>query len=284
MKILVTGITGQLGHDVMAELAARGHEAVGATRQEMPLTDFPALRAHLMRVRPDAVIHCAAYTAVDRAEEEKTACMIVNGGATREIAAACRDLGVKLLYLSTDYVFPGTGDGFYEPDDEKGPQNAYGLSKLAGEEAIEELLTRYFIVRISWVFGVNGKNFVKTMLRLAETHDALTVVDDQVGSPTYTRDLARLLVDMVESEKYGVYHATNEGVCSWAEFAKEIFRQAGKDTTVTPVPSSAYPTPAKRPKNSRLSKACLDAAGFCHLPPWQDALARYLEELKALKA
>lgn len=284
MKILVTGITGQLGHDVMAELAARGHEAVGATRQDMPLTDFPALRAHLMRVRPDAVIHCAAYTAVDRAEEEKTACMIVNGGATREIAAACRDLGAKLLYLSTDYVFPGTGDGFYEPDDEKGPQNAYGLSKLAGEEAIEELLTRYFIVRISWVFGVNGKNFVKTMLRLAETHDALTVVDDQVGSPTYTRDLARLLVDMVESEKYGVYHATNEGVCSWADFAKEIFRQAGKDTTVTPVPSSAYPTPAKRPKNSRLSKACLDAAGFCHLPPWQDALARYLEELKALKA
>ncbi len=284
MKILVTGITGQLGHDVMAELAARGHEAVGATRQDMPLTDFPALRAHLMRVRPDAVIHCAAYTAVDRAEEEKTACMIVNGGATREIAAACRDLSAKLLYLSTDYVFPGTGDGFYEPDDEKGPQNAYGLSKLAGEEAIEELLTRYFIVRISWVFGVNGKNFVKTMLRLAETHDALTVVDDQVGSPTYTRDLARLLVDMVESEKYGVYHATNEGVCSWAEFAKEIFRQAGKDTTVTPVPSSAYPTPAKRPKNSRLSKDCLDAAGFCRLPPWQDALARYLEELKALKA
>lgn len=284
MKILVTGITGQLGHDVMAELAARGHEAVGATRQDMPLTDFPALRAHLMRVRPDAVIHCAAYTAVDRAEEEKTACMIVNGGATREIAAACRDLGAKLLYLSTDYVFPGTGDGFYEPDDEKGPQNAYGLSKLAGEEAIEELLTRYFIVRISWVFGVNGKNFVKTMLRLAETHDALTVVDDQVGSPTYTRDLARLLVDMVESERYGVYHATNEGVCSWAEFAREIFRQAGKDTTVAPVPSSAYPTPAKRPKNSRLSKACLDAAGFCHLPPWQDALARYLEELKALKA
>ena len=283
MKILVTGITGQLGHDVMAELAARGHEAVGATRQDMPLTDFPALRAHLMRVRPDAVIHCAAYTAVDRAEEEKTACMIVNGGATREIAAACRDLGAKLLYLSTDYVFPGTGDGFYEPDDEKGPQNAYGLSKLAGEEAIEELLTRYFIVRISWGFGVNGKNFVKTMLRLAETHDALTVVDDQVGSPTYTRDLARLLVDMVESEKYGVYHATNEGVCSWAEFAKEIFRQAGKNTTVTPVPSSAYPTPAKRPKNSRLSKACLDAAGFCRLPPWQDALARYLEELKALK-
>lgn len=284
MKILVTGITGQLGHDVMAELAARGHEAVGATRQDMPLTDFPALRAHLMRVRPDAVIHCAAYTAVDRAEEEKTACMIVNGGATREIAAACRALGAKLLYLSTDYVFPGTGDGFYEPDDEKGPQNAYGLSKLAGEEAIEELLTRYFIVRISWVFGVNGKNFVKTMLRLAETHDALTVVDDQVGSPTYTRDLARLLVDMVESERYGVYHATNEGVCSWAEFAREIFRQAGKDTTVAPVPSSAYPTPAKRPKNSRLSKACLDAAGFCHLPPWQDALARYLEELKALKA
>ena len=218
MKILVTGITGQLGHDVMEET-----------------------------------------------------CMIVNGGATREIAAACRDIGAKLLYLSTDYVFPGTGEDFYEPDDAKGPQNAYGLSKLAGEEAVEELLTRYFIVRISWVFGVNGKNFIKTMLRLAETHDTLTVVDDQIGSPTYTRDLARLLV--------GIYHATNEGVCSWADFAKEIFRQAGRAVTVTPVPSTAYPTPAKRPKNSRLSKRCLDAAGFSRLPDWQDALARYLREL-----
>ena len=192
----------------MEELAARGHEAVGATRREMPLTDFPALRAQIEAVRPDAVIHCAAYTAVDRAEAEKETCMIVNGGATREIAAACRDIGAKLLYLSTDYVFPGTGEDFYEPDDAKGPQNAYGLSKLAGEEAVEELLTRYFIVRISWVFGVNGKNFIKTMLRLAETHDTLTVVDDQIGSPTYTRDLARLLVDMVESERYGIYHAT----------------------------------------------------------------------------
>lgn len=279
MKILVTGITGQLGHDVMEELAARGHEAVGATRREMPLTDFPALRAQIEAVRPDAVIHCAAYTAVDRAEAEKETCMIVNGGATREIAAACRDIGAKLLYLSTDYVFPGTGEDFYEPDDAKGPQNAYGLSKLAGEEAVEELLTRYFIVRISWVFGVNGKNFIKTMLRLAETHDTLTVVDDQIGSPTYTRDLARLLVDMVESERYGIYHATNEGVCSWADLAKEIFRQAGRAVTVTPVPSTAYPTPAKRPKNSRLSKRCLDVAGFSRLPAWQDALARYLREL-----
>lgn len=279
MKILVTGITGQLGHDVMKELAARGHEAIGASRKEFSLTDFDAARAFLEQAKPDAIIHCAAYTAVDKAEDEKDQCMIVNGGATRNLATIARDLGAKFVYISTDYVFPGTGEQAYDVDAPKGPTNAYGLSKLAGEEAVQELLEKYFIVRISWVFGVNGKNFIKTMLKLAETYNALTVVDDQIGSPTYTADLARLLVDMVESDKYGVYHATNEGFCSWADFAKEIFRQAGKDVTVTPVPSSAYPTKATRPKNSRMSKAALDAAGFCRLPTWQDALSRYLKEL-----
>lgn len=280
MKILVTGITGQLGHDVMLELEKRGHEAIGASRKECPLTDFEAARAFVEKVHPDAIIHCAAYTAVDQAEDEKDLCMIVNGGATRTLAAAAKAIGAKFIYLSTDYVFPGLGETPYEVDAPKGPTNAYGLSKLAGEEAVQELLEKYFIVRISWVFGVNGKNFVRTMLKLAETHDTLTVVDDQVGSPTYTKDLARLLVDMAGSEKYGVYHATNEGFCSWADFAKEIFHQAGKNVTVTPVPSSAYPTKATRPKNSRLSKAALDAAGFSRLPTWQDALKRYLRELE----
>ena len=279
MKTLVTGITGQLGHDVMLELQSRNHEAIGASRSDFELTDFAAARAFVLRTRPDAIIHCAAYTAVDRAEDEKDLCMVVNGGATRALAAAAKEVGAKFVYLSTDYVFPGIGDQPYEADAPKGPVNAYGLSKLAGEVAVQELLEAYFIVRISWVFGVNGKNFIKTMLRLAETHDALTVVDDQVGSPTYTKDLARLLVDMVESDRYGVYHATNEGFCSWAAFATEIFRQAGKRVTVTPVPSSVYPTKAVRPKNSRLSKSSLDAAGFHRLPTLNDALSRYLKEL-----
>ena len=280
MKIVVTGTTGQLGHDAAIELARRGHTVISATRQDFSLTDFAAARDFLTAKRPDAVLHAAAYTAVDKAEDEKELAMVTNGGATRNIAAICRDLGAKLLYLSTDYVFPGTGEKPYETDAPKGPQNAYGLSKLAGEEAIEELLEKYYIVRISWVFGVNGKNFIRTMLRLAETHDRLTVVADQIGSPTYTKDLSRLLADMLESEQYGIYHATNEGFCSWADFAREIFRQAGKAVTVTPVPTTAYPTRARRPLNSRLSKKSLDDAGFARLPAWQDALTRYLAELK----
>uniref|UniRef100_UPI0025EC6C3F dTDP-4-dehydrorhamnose reductase n=1 Tax=uncultured Selenomonas sp. TaxID=159275 RepID=UPI0025EC6C3F len=195
MKILVTGITGQLGHDVMKALTARGHEAVGASRKEFSLTDFDAARAFVEHVHPDAIIHCAAYTAVDKAEDEQNQCMIVNGGATRNLAAVARDIGAKFVYISTDYVFPGIGEEAYDVDAPKGPTNVYGLSKLAGEEAVQELLTKYFIVRISWVFGVNGKNFIKTMLKLAETHDKLTVVDDQIGSPTYTADLAELLAD-----------------------------------------------------------------------------------------
>ena len=279
MKILVTGVTGQLGHDCVQELQSRGIEARGVASRDFSLTDGEAVRAYLQSYRPDAVIHCAAYTAVDKAEDERELCEAVNGAGTRNIASACRELDCKLVYISTDYVFPGTGDLVYEVDGEKSPCNAYGLSKLHGEQAVQELMQKYFIVRISWVFGVNGKNFIRTMLKLAESHDKLTVVADQVGSPTYTRDLARLLADMVQTEKYGVYHATNEGYCSWAELAAETFRQAGCGAVVEPVPSTAYPTKAVRPKNSRLSKASLDTAGFERLPRWQDAVGRYLIEL-----
>ena len=205
--------------------------------------------------------------------------MKVNGRATEVIANVCKEIDAKMIYISTDYVFPGTSEKPYEVDDPKNPPNAYGRSKLAGEDAVLKLLDKYFIVRISWVFGVNGKNFVKTMLRLSDTKDRLTVVNDQIGSPTYTADLAPLLVDMVQTDKYGIYHATNEGFCSWAEFAAEIFRQIGSKTEVVPIPSSDYPTKAVRPLNSRLSKQKLDNAGFRRLPIWQDAVTRYLLEV-----
>lgn len=283
MKILVTGVTGQLGHDCVKELEDRGFEACGVSSRDFSLTDQAAVRSFLLAYHPDAVIHCAAYTAVDRAEDEVEQCMAVNEGGTRALAKACREIGAKMLYISTDYVFPGNGTEPYEVDDEKDPQNVYGRSKLAGEQAVRELLDAYFIVRISWVFGLNGRNFVRTMLQLSETHDMLTVVDDQIGSPTYTRDLAVLLADMIQTNAYGVYHATNEGFCSWADFAREIFRQAGRDTVVTPVPSSAYPTRAARPKNSRLSKKSLDQMRFARLPRWQDAVGRYLIELGTMK-
>lgn len=283
MKILVTGVTGQLGHDCIRELEDRGIEVRGVSSRDFSLTDYDAVRRFVREYRPDAVIHCAAYTAVDRAEDEEERCMAVNAGGTRALAEACRMIQAKMLYISTDYVFPGDGEQPYEVNDEKGPQNVYGRSKLAGEEAVQEVLDAYFIVRISWVFGLNGKNFIRTMLRLGETHDSLTVVDDQIGSPTYTRDLAVLLADMVQTDAYGVYHATNEGFCSWAGFAAEIFRQAGRKTKITPVPSSAYPTKATRPKNSRLSKRSLDEAGFMRLPRWQDAVGRYLIELDTIK-
>ncbi len=283
MKVLVTGASGQLGYDCMRELALRGIEAKGVSSKEFPLTDTAKMREVAEAYAPDAVLHCAAWTAVDKAEDEKETCEAVNAGGTRALAEICRDIHAKMLYISTDYVFPGTGLRPYMVDDHTAPCNAYGLSKLHGEEAVRETLKRYFIVRISWVFGIHGKNFVRTMLKLSETHDKLTVVDDQVGSPTYTRDLASLLVDMIGTEKYGTYHATNEGFCSWAEFAREIFRQAGRKTVVEPVSSTAYPTKAVRPKNSRLSKEYLDAAGFKRLPVWQDAVGRYLIELAAEK-
>ena len=279
MRVLVTGVTGQLGFDVMRELAARGIEAEGATRADFSLTDETSIRSFVTAIAPTAVIHCAAYTAVDKAEDEPKVAFAVNEGGTRSLAKICRQIGAKMIYVSTDYVFPGDGENFYEPPMPKAPQNVYGKSKLAGELAVAENLDEHFIVRISWVFGVNGKNFVRTMLQLAQNHDELKVVADQIGSPTYTRDVARLLVDMVESDRYGVYHATNEGVCSWAEFAEEIFRQSGNSTRVVPVPSAEYPTKAVRPLNSRLSKNSLDAAHFKRLPHWKDALGRYLIEL-----
>ena len=283
MRVLVTGVTGQLGHDCVIELQDRDMEVRGVSSKEFPLTDAGAMRRYMEAYRPTAVIHCAAYTAVDRAEDDKETCMAVNAEGTAALARLCRDFHAKMVYISTDYVFPGDGTEPYAVDAPKDPKNVYGQSKLAGEEAVQQILKRYFIVRISWVFGINGKNFVRTMLKLGQTHKALTVVDDQIGSPTYTRDLAVLLADMIQTEEYGVYHATNEGFCSWAEFAAEIFRQAGMDIKVTPVPSSAYPTRAVRPHNSRMSKKSLREAGFSLLPRWQDAIGRYLIELESLK-
>ena len=281
MKVLVTGVTGQLGYDVMRVLPKRSVDAIGASRSLMPLNDPARVRAVIERERPDTVIHCAAYTAVDRAEDEPVLCHAINGTATRAIAAGCEAVNARLVYISTDYVFPGEGEMFYETDDRTAPCNTYGASKLAGEQAVREEMAsgRFFIVRTSWVFGIHGRNFIRTILGLAKDRDTLTVVDDQIGSPTYTADLAALLADMAESERYGVYHATNEGICSWAELATEAIRLRGLRTRVTPVSSESYPTKAIRPKNSRLSKASLDKGGFRRLPDWKDAVGRYLAEL-----
>lgn len=280
MKVLVTGVKGQLGYDVVNELEKRGMEAVGVDIEEMDITDAQSVERVLNEAAPDAVIHCAAYTAVDAAEEQEEICRRVNADGTRNIAKMCRELDIKMIYISTDYVFDGQGTRPWEPEDTRKPLNVYGQTKYEGELAVQELLEKYFIVRIAWVFGINGKNFIKTMLRLAETNKRLTVVNDQYGSPTYTYDLARLLVDMVLTEKYGVYHATNEGICTWYEFACEIFKQAGIDMEVVPVTAAEYQAKAKRPENSRMSKDKLTDNGFDRLPPWQDALKRYLEAIR----
>lgn len=279
MKVLVTGVKGQLGYDVMAELARRNIEAIGVDIDEMDITDKISVEKVIGEAAPDVVVHCAAYTAVDAAEDNEALCRRVNADGTRNIAEVCKKLDCKMVYISTDYVFDGQGTRPWEPDDERHPLNVYGQTKYEGELAVQENLSKYFIVRIAWVFGKNGKNFVKTMLKLAETHDKLTVVNDQFGSPTYTYDLARLLVDMIQTDKYGIYHATNEGICTWYEFACKIFRQAGVKIEVTPVPASEYPAKAKRPENSRLDKSKLTENGFERLPSWQDALARYLKEI-----
>lgn len=279
MRVLVTGVSGQLGYDVAQVLAQRGIEYRGTSSKDLDITDRAAVEHLMQSYRPDAVIHCAAYTKVDLAEDEPERCWAVNADGTRNLAAACREIGAKMLYISTDYVFPGTGEQFRRTDDPVSPVNTYGRSKLAGELAVQSLLETYFIVRISWVFGKNGNNFVKTMLRLAETRTELTVVCDQIGSPTYTADLAPLLCDMVQTERYGIYHATNGGTCAWSEFAKAIFELADKQVTVYPIPTSAYPTRAVRPLNSRMSKECLHSNGFQELPEWKNALARYLKEI-----
>ena len=301
MKVLVTGVGGQLGHDVMNELASRGYEGIGSDIKEtysgiqdctavttmpyvpMDITDASSVEKVLTDAKPDVVVHCAAWTAVDLAEDEdkKDIVKAVNATGTKNIADVCKKLDCKMVYISTDYVFNGEGLRPWEPDDHREPLNVYGLTKYEGEIAVEQNLEKYFIVRIAWVFGVNGKNFIKTMLRLGQERGAVSVVNDQIGSPTYTYDLSKLLVAMIQTDKYGRYHATNEGLCSWYEFACEIFRQAGMDEVkVTPVESSAFPVKAKRPSNSRLNKDKLTENGFERLPAWQDALGRYLEELK----
>lgn len=280
MKVLVTGTKGQLGYDVVKELEKRGHTAVAVDIEEMDITDAGSVDQVITEAGVEAVIHCAAYTAVDAAEENEELCRKVNAEGTENIAKVCKKLDLKMIYISTDYVFDGKGERPWEPDDERHPLNMYGQTKYEGELAVEKYLEKYFIVRIAWVFGVNGKNFIKTMLKLGETHSELNVVDDQVGSPTYTYDLAVLLVDMVETEKYGRYHATNEGLCTWYEFAKEIFRQADVDIKVNPVTSEMFPAKATRPKNSRMSKEKLEENGFHRLPTWQNALERYLGEIR----
>lgn len=279
MKVFVTGVKGQLGYDVIKELEKRGLEAVGVDIDEMDITDAESVDRVITEANPDAVIHCAAYTAVDAAEDNEELCRKVNADGPRNIAKVCKKLDIKMIQISTDYVFDGQGERAWEPDDACGPQSVYGRTKLEGELAVREILEKYFIVRIAWVFGINGKNFVKTMLRLAETHDQLTVVNDQFGSPTYTYDLARLLVDMVQTDKYGIYHATNEGFCSWYDFACAIFKAAGKNTVVKPVTTAEYGAKAFRPYNSRMSKEKLTENGFERLPAWEDALERYLKEL-----
>lgn len=305
MKVFVTGVSGQLGYDVVKELLGRGYAVVGSDIAEneksaslaemakgaasyefatLDITDCTATDALLQRVKPDAVVHCAAWTAVDAAEDEENIEKVkaVNVTGTRNIATACKVLDCKMIYISTDYVFDGQGETPWEADcTDYAPLSVYGQTKLDGELAVKELLTKYFIVRIAWVFGLNGNNFIKTMLNIGKKYDTLRVVSDQIGTPTYTPDLARLLADMAETEKYGCYHATNEGgFISWYDFACEIFKQAGYDTKVTPVTTEEYGlSKAKRPFNSRLDKSKLVQKGFVPLPEWKDALGRYLKEM-----
>lgn len=284
MKVLVTGVKGQLGYDVVNELTKRGHTAIGVDIDEMDITDKHSVQTVIEKTKPDAVIHCAAWTAVDLAEDEDKIALVraVNTDGTRNIAEICKKLNCKMMYISTDYVFNGQGTEPWEPDcKDYEPLNVYGQTKLGGELAVANLLEKYFIVRIAWVFGVNGNNFIKTMLNVGKKYDELTVVNDQIGTPTYTYDLARLLVDMIETKKYGYYHATNEGgYISWYDFACEIFKQAGYNTKVKPVTTEEYGlSKAKRPFNSRLDKSKLIENGFKPLPTWQDALSRYLKEI-----
>ncbi len=302
MKIFVTGVAGQLGHDVMNELAKRGYEGIGsdiapsyggiqdgsfvthAPYRSLDITDAAAVEKTIESVLPDVVIHCAAWTAVDLAEDadKREKVFAINAGGTQNIATACQKIDAKMIYISTDYVFDGKGETPWEPDCKAySPLNVYGASKLEGELAVSRTLTKFFIVRIAWVFGLNGKNFIRTMLSVAKSHDTVRVVNDQIGTPTYTFDLSRLLIDMAETEKYGYYHATNEGgFISWFDFTKEIYRQAGLSTQVLPVSTAEYGlSKAARPFNSRLSKEKLVREGFRPLPPWQDALSRFLKEM-----
>ncbi len=280
MKIIVTGSKGQLGSDIVTELEKNGITAIGADLPEVDITNTDAVESFIAQSNADGVIHCAAFTNVDLAETDAEQCKRINADGTKNIAQSCRKHGIKLLYISTDYVFSGKGNELFEVESTKTPCNRYGETKLAGENFVKEICEKYFIVRISWVFGENGKNFIKTMLRLSEQRDEITVVDDQIGSPTYTKDLAVLLCEMIKTEKYGSYHATNEGYCSWAELAAKTMELAGLQTKIIPVTSEEYKTVAVRPKNSRLSKKSLDENGFNRLPDWQDALKRFLKNVQ----
>ena len=286
MRILVTGVKGQLGYDCVKELNKRGYTDVkGIDIDDLDITDEAKVLEYIKAYKPNVVIHNAAYTAVDKAELNYDACYKVNALGPKYIAEACKEIDAKMVYISTDYVFDGTKDGYYEIDDNANPISVYGKTKLEGENFVKSILDKYFIVRISWVFGINGNNFIKTMLKLAKAGKTeLNVVNDQIGSPTYTADLAVLLCDMIETNKYGTYHATNERVCSWYEFAKKIFELANINMKVNPVSTKEYlqmvTQQAKRPMNSRMSKESLDDAGFNRLPSWQNSLERYLKELK----
>ncbi len=280
IKVLVTGVNGQLGYDVVKRLNELEIEVIGASRNEFDIADKEQTQNYILKSKPDVIVHCAAYTAVDKAEDEKEKCYVVNVEGTRNIAEACKKLDAKMVYISTDYVFDGQG---IEPQSESkatNPVNYYGQSKEEGEQIVRELLEKYFIVRTSWVYGENDSNFVKTMLRLAHVKDEINVVNDQIGAPTYTKDLAVLVCNMIQTTKYGTYHGVNEGYCSWYEFALAIFEKAGININVNPVPTSEYPTKAKRPLNSRLSKDNLEKNDFENLPQWEDALGRYLKEIQ----
>jgi dTDP-4-dehydrorhamnose reductase len=287
-KIIVTGVKGQLGFDCVRELKERGFSnVVGIDREELDITDEAAVHKFILEQKPSVVMHNAAWTAVDKAELMKFEVYKVNALGPKYIAKACSEVNAKMVYISTDYVFPGEGEKAYEVSDEAAPRSTYGLTKWQGEEFVREFCNKSFIVRISWVFGINGNNFVKTMLKLSDTHKELNVVNDQIGSPTYTYDLSKLLCDMIVTQKYGTYHATNEGMCSWADFSNEIFRLSGKNIKVNGVSTEEYlkmvPSQAARPLNSRMSKSSLSKAGFNLLPSWQDALKRYLKELERSK-
>lgn len=280
MRILVTGYTGQLGYDVVQHGLKLGLDMVGVGSRDLDITNNEAVSNYIRKVRPDGIVHCAAYTAVDKAEADMSSCFLINVEGTKNLAEAAREVDAKFIYISSDYVFNGEGITPFKEADEPSPIGYYGSTKYEGEEVVKKLIDKLFIVRISWVFGINGNNFIKTMLKLSETKDELNVVGDQIGSPTYTFDLSRLLIDMVQSNRFGIYHATNEGFCSWADFAQEIFRQANVDVKVNSISTEEYPTAAVRPKNSRMSKQKLIENGFQPLPKWQDALKHYLNELK----
>ncbi len=278
MKVLVTGATGQLGYDVLKELKKRSIDAVGIGSKDCDITIQKAVFQMIENIMPNVIIHCAGYTAVDKAEDEVDKCNLINVEGTRNLALACNKYNITLLYISTDYVFSGDGIDPWQAEAERNPVNQYGKSKYQGEVAVEELLDKYFIVRVSWLYGINGKNFVKSMLKLAETQNSIKVVSDQIGSPTYTIDVAKILVDMIQTNKYGKYNVSNEGFCSWYEFAQEIFKHKGKTIEIIPITSEEYGAKAKRPFNSRMDSSKLVENGFESLPEWKNALKRFLKE------